>query len=410
VDGRGHEEDIPPERRLGFEYWRALEVSHSYFDSKYYHQDETEPRTWAGYDAVAQTDDACRYILSEKKKPFCLFLSWGPPHDPYKAPPEYMERFADKEIRLRENVNDFDTAEKMWRECDTALPERFKEHRMRKFPTLNDRSNRDIIRWHRGYYAAVETLDDCLGNILDALEQSGQLDNSIVVFTSDHGDNLGSHRQVAKQLPFEESISIPFLVRYPKKIKAGSITDALFAPVDMMPTILSLAAAPCPEVDGKDISGAAMGSGVDPQDAVLLMKPIALGVNWIANGNGPWSGVRTKRYTYARKSDSRKPWMLYDNQEDPSQLKNLVDDLGHAKLRNQLDNRTTELLASAGEPEDPAVYAKLIQEERDKHGVYDRMHELMPACVEAGSGFGFVHRTDQTDRTDLSDLSDQRRR
>jgi arylsulfatase A-like enzyme len=230
-------------------------------------------------------------------------------------------------------------------------------------------------------------LDDCLGKLLAELEKTGQLHNTLIVFTSDHGDNLGSHRQIGKQLPFEESISIPFLIRYPKKIQPSTITDALLSPVDIMPTVLSLAGVPCPEVDGKDISAAAMGHDMDLQDAVLIMKSIPLSVNWITNGNGAWRGVRTKRYTYARKSDTRKPWMLFDNLLDPFQMNNLIDEPAYADLQEKLDKRTDELLVLAGDPEDPEFFARLIQKERDEHGVYDRWKELMPPRVEPGSLF-----------------------
>lgn len=389
LDGYGRSTYIPPERRLGFEYWRALECTHSYFQSKYYHQDEKKPRTWESYDAIAQTGAACEYISSRKTDPVCLFLSWGPPHSPYKAPAEYMKRFENSKIKMRGNVDDFETAEKMWRQSDTKVPEHFGKWPGRFIANMKDKSNTQILMDYRGYYAAIETLDDCLGRILDTLNRAGKLDNSIIVFTSDHGDNLGSHRQFGKQLPFEESISIPFIVRYPKKIKPGTVTDALLAPVDMMPTVLSFAGVRCPDVDGKDISSAAMGDDKDMQDAVLIMKSIPLSTNWIVNGNGAWRGVRTKRYTYARKSDSKQPWMLFDNNKDPFQLKNLVDDPAWADLRKKLDKKTDELLAEAGDPEDPAVYAKLIQKERNDHGVSDRWKDLMPDRVKPGSAFGY---------------------
>jgi len=391
LDGYDRSGYIPPERRRGFEFWRALECTHSYFKSKYYHQDEKQPRTWEGFDAIAQTDAACEYIASQKTDPFCLFLSWGPPHDPYKAPAEYMKRFEGKKIKMRDNVNDFETAEKMWRECDTAVArDGLRRARKRNRARLSDKkSNAQILKDYRGYYAAIETLDDCTGKIIAQLQKTGQLDNSIIVFTSDHGDNLGSHRQIGKQLPFEESISVPFMVRYPKKIKSGTETDAMLAPVDIMPTVLSLAGVPCPKVDGKDISSAAMGKDADMQDAVLIMKSIPLSVNWIVNGNGAWRGVRTKRYTYARKSSNKKPWMLFDNLSDPYQLKNLVDDPAHASLLKKLKKKIDELLVEAGDPEDPAVYAKLIQKERNEHGVWDRWKDLMPDCVKPGLEFGY---------------------
>jgi arylsulfatase A-like enzyme len=219
------------------------------------------------------------------------------------------------------------------------------------------------------------------------LAQQGQLDDTLVVFASDHGDNLGSHRQYGKQLPLEESIAIPFIVRYPPKIPRGVKTDALLAPVDIMPTLLSLAGIRCPEVDGKDISAAARGRDADVQDAVLIMRMIWLGTNWITNGSGPWRGVRTKRYTYARKADTGKPWLLFDNQGDPQQLTNLIADPAYAGLVDRLDARTDDLLEAAGDPEDPIIIAKQIQRECHKEGVPSRDSVLFPKGVEPGSGF-----------------------
>ena len=388
IDGYGRTSYIPPERWRGFDYWRTLECTHQYFSSEYFHQYEKKRRTWAGYDAVSQTDEACSYINEMPKSDvFCLVLSWGPPHDPYIAPPEYMERFSVDKIQLRKNVNDFAPAEKMWNECNTELPEEFQKARDHIMPILKDPENVEIKNWYKGYYAAIETLDDCMGKILQTLEKKGELDNTIIVFTSDHGDNLGSHRQHGKEMPFEESISIPFLIRYPEKIKPGTKTDALLAPVDMMPTVLALADIQCPDIDGKDISAAAIGEDSNVQDALLIMKPVWIGNNWIMNGNGPWRGVRTKRHTYARKSDTLKPWMLFDNEKDPWQLNNLVDDPSNANLVKTLDAKTNELLGLAGDPENPLFFANLIQEERNKHGQYDRHQAFFPVYAEAGSGF-----------------------
>lgn len=389
IDGHGRSAHIPKERRCGFDYWRTLECTHQYTKSKYYHQDEKKPRFWSGYDAIAQTEDACDFIKQSAKvtSPFCLFLSWGPPHDPYQAPAEYMELFDADKIELRENVNDFAAAEAMQAECDTALAKGHLGTRQAFTRKLMDRSNKDIKQWYRGYYAAIKALDDCMGKLYQSLKEQDLLDNTIVVFTSDHGDNLGSHRQYGKQLPYEESISVPFMVRYPKSVPAGLKTNALLAPVDIMPTLLSLAGISCPEVDGKDISGAAKGKDAEVRDAVLLMRLIWLGTNWITNGSGPWRGVRTKRYTYARKADSRKPWLLFDNDKDPQQLKNIVDDPAYAELVKKLDAKTDDLLAKAGDPEDPIPIAKQIVKECGQKGVDSRSPLLFPTRVKPGSGF-----------------------
>jgi arylsulfatase A-like enzyme len=292
-----------------------------------------------------------------------------------------MDRFAPHQIALRGNVDDFDTAEYLWSRSDTIVSEQYQRMRENARKNQHDRSNAAIRKRYQGYYAAIEALDDCMGLLLDTLEQAGKLDDTIVVFTSDHGDCLGSHRQDAKQMPFEESISVPMMIRYPESVPAGSVADDLFAPVDIMPTILSLANLPCHQVDGMDLSEAVMGRDSGLQDAVLIQKCIALSTNWITNGNGPWNGVRTKRYTYARLANDQFPWLLYDNVADPLQLTNLANDPAHAALRDRLDQLTSDLLAAAGESGDPAEYARIIHEERNARGLPDRWPLLNPDRV-----------------------------
>ncbi|MFA5688635.1 MAG: sulfatase [Kiritimatiellales bacterium] len=388
IDGRGRQAHIPPERRRGFDFWRTLECTHDYFNSNYYFQDETTMRKWEGYDAVSQTDCACEFIQQNAgADPFCLFLAWGPPHDPYIAPPEYIKRFPRERIQLRKNVDDFNAAEKMWSESDTLLPESYQATRNAFMTNLRDKSNAAIKTWYQGYYASIEVLDDCMGRLLDTLQQTGLLDDTIIVFTSDHGDILGSHRQYGKTLPYEESIRIPFIVRYPEKIKPATRTDALLAPVDMMPTLLSLAGLDCPPVDGKDISRAMQGREEELQDAVLIMRMVWLSTNWITNGSGPWRGVRTKQYTYARRSDTGAPWMLFDNEKDPQQLQNLINTPAYAGLVKQLDAKTDELLKAAGDPEDPVKIANLIWQERAQMKMPISRDVLFPEKIPAGSGF-----------------------
>ena len=106
LDGNGRSSFIPKERRQGFEYWKVLECSHSYNNSNYWGNDD-ELHTWEGYDAEAQTDDAIAYIeeQSKSKNPFCLILSWGPPHAPYNtAPKEFQDLYENIDIQIRPNV------------------------------------------------------------------------------------------------------------------------------------------------------------------------------------------------------------------------------------------------------------------------------------------------------------------
>jgi len=184
IDGHGRDTFVPPARRLGFRFWRGYECTHSYNESPYYADDPT-PRRWPGYDAECQTDLAvdCLRELGAGQSPFLLMLSWGPPHAPYHtAPTEYRSRFSPEQIQLSPNVPD----------------------------EVAEQSRRDLS----GYYAHIAALDDCFGRLLQTLAEEGLSDNTIVVFTSDHGDMLGSHGMWKKQSPWDESQRIPFLLRF----------------------------------------------------------------------------------------------------------------------------------------------------------------------------------------------------
>jgi len=341
---------VPKERRLGFDYWAVRSCAHQYLDS-FYCGDTDEEIPLPGYEPVAQTDLAVNYIKANKDRPFCLFLSWGPPHDPYeKVPDEYKAQFPVDRIRFHENVSERAMVDQLLETDPSKVGDRAAKRRRAKRNILD---SDELLRskYIQGYYAHSKALDDCMGRILRTLSDAGIADDTILVFSSDHGDMLGSHRMGSKQMPFEESLRIPFLVQYPRKIPQGTRTDALLSPIDIMPTLLALAGVPCPDVDGIDLSEAACGVRSDRQDAVLIMKLLPGGNPWLCNGVTPWRGVRTKQHTYARLLD-RGPWVLFDNHDDPGQIHNRVSDPTYAEIRKRLDTQTTRLLAAAADPND----------------------------------------------------------
>ncbi len=307
IDGRGRSAFIPRERRQGFDYWKVLECTHNYNNSFYY-ADGPDKLKWDGYDAIAQTNDACNYIEqhSGKDKPFVLFLSWGPPHAPYHTAPEkYRALYGPAQIRPRPNVIHY----------------------------VRDQSREDLA----GYYAHCTALDDCMARLRATLEKSGVAENTILVFTSDHGDLIGSHGAWKKQQPYEESVRVPMLWHYPQGLgAAGRKVDAPFNTEDLMPTLLGLAGVPIPDsVEGLDLSDYAKG-GDDPTDGVALLTCPAPFGQWAKRWGGrEYRGIRTQRYTYAR--DLRGPWLLFDNQKDPYQLDNLVGVPEHEQLAEKLD-------------------------------------------------------------------------
>lgn len=356
---------VPPDRRMGFDYWAVNNCTHQYMDH-FYCTDTPERIHFKGYDAVVQTDLAVDYIATNKDKPFCLFVSWGPPHDPYnKVPQEYKDRIPVENIALRDNVEEREIVDWLIAR-DTPSPSVAKRRAARR--AILDDNERLKQEQLQGYYAHTAALDDCLGRIRKALRDQNIDKDTILVFASDHGDMLGSHRMALKQMPFEESIRVPFIMEYPGAVPAGQRTDALLAPIDIMPTLLSMAGVSCPEVDGKNIAEAARGGQSDQQDAVLIAKMtggIYGGGPYCFNAITPWRGVRTKRYTYVNLIGYG-PWLLYDNWEDPCQLHNLVAQPGYEALAGKLEQRMRELMAEAGDPEDPDKVAEDIASRRPK--------------------------------------------
>jgi arylsulfatase A-like enzyme len=293
---------VPRDKRFGFEYWKACECTHDYNHSLYYDGDDPQPKYWPGYDASSQTDDAIGFIERSAKRsdPFLLCLSLGPPHFPYgTAPAEFREQYRTRSMSLRPNVPDGKCAEAT-----------------------------EILR---GYYAHMAALDSCFERLFRSLDRAGIAEDTIVIFTSDHGDMMLSQGLTTKLYPWDESVRIPLLIRYPRRLgRKGSRVNSAFGMPDLMPTVLALAGLPIPDnVEGSD--RLQQGS-----DASLLMLPVPI-TEARRYGFAEYRGLRTERHTYVRSIHG--PWLLYDNEKDPYQMHNLIGSAESAKLRMELDRR-----------------------------------------------------------------------
>jgi len=338
---------VPHERRQGFDYWAVRNCNHNHFDS-FYCGDTPEEIPLPGWEPEQQTKLAVDYFRKHQEEPFCLFVSWGPPHNPYIAPERYNALYPKEFLRFRENVYNRDYVDALLASDPTDNPSILQSREsVRAILDDDDR----LLEWWQGYLAMTKSLDDYIGIMLEELETLGIADDTIFIFTSDHGDMLGSHRMGSKQMPYEESIRVPWLLRYPRGVAEGVVSDALLSPVDIMPTLLGMAGIPIPDsVDGLDFQEAMRGERHDQRDAVLLMKMLPGGNPWIMNGVREWRGVRSKQYTYARLMEEDGPWCLFDNLADPLQLNNLVQDASFQSLCQRMEKRMTELMADANDP------------------------------------------------------------
>lgn len=311
LDGPDRTTWIPPgPRRQGFDYWAAANFDHNY-DHSIYYEDTDEPKVWQGYDAEDQTNRTIEYLKNrDPSKPFCLFLSWGPPHHPYRIVDEkYLNLYDPEKITPRPNC-----------------PEAPKE---------------DL--W--GYYAQTTFLDEQFGRLVNAIDNLGLKDNTIIAFSSDHGDMQGSHGHYKKQWPWDECIRTPFLLRYPAAVKPGSVFEFPISAIDVMPTLLGLAEVEIPDtVQGVDLSPYIRGQKEDPPESVLFMNPCTFeigddrGPDQYPSYNGmqlQFRGVRTRRYTYVRTIEG--PWLLYDNDQDPYQINNLINQPDMKSVQEKLE-------------------------------------------------------------------------
>jgi arylsulfatase A-like enzyme len=290
-----------------------------------------------GYNAIGMTDQALEFMRrrADERQPFLMMLSWNPPHWRWDdAPEEYLALYAKDELEFRPNVSD------SWKDGVQL------EH-------------------YRHYHAHVTAIDRQMGRILDELESMGIADNTVVIYTSDHGSCLGAHGLGGKVNPFDESIRVPFLVRWPGRVPAGRRNATPIGAIDMYPTLCGLAGIEPPDFcGGHDLSHVLTGQPGDAPDAQLIM--VANSPTYYfdrvtgevsRNPLPPCRGVRTERYTYTVKGEGE--WQLFDNAQDPYQMNNLIDDQAHAALRADLQGRLDALLAGAEDPFIPEDWREL---------------------------------------------------
>jgi len=299
--------------RLGFDgEWMAYNFHHSYYDT-YYHT-ETPERIYYGkgvFEPDAQTDLAIDFVerAASKPEPFALFLSIGTPHDPWgpdNVPAQYLAMHED--TRFPNPVNYLD-------ENDTPYAD--------AWALLSKEDRADLENWRRTYYAQTTNLDWNFGRFMTALADIGCADNTVVVFTSDHGEMFGAHGRRAKNIFYEEACRIPMLIRPPDCSLSGGKSDVCLSTVDVMPTLLSLLNLNSPaDIEGFDLSHVLRGAHGREPDAAL-MQICGATADWIDGHE--WRALRDKKYTYAiYRVDGKES--LFDHISDPSQMHNLIDD------------------------------------------------------------------------------------
>lgn len=319
LDGHGRLNNVTPERRQGFDFWMGNECSHDYNNEPYFENDDLDVKYYKGYSPYAIANAANDYMTKRKAsdKPFLLFISIGTPHFPhYSAPKDMMAMYPQEDLILSPNV-----------------------------PARLEKKTRKELQ---GYYGHCTATDKAIGYILDKMKELELMENTIFVFTSDHGEMMGSHdeRPFKKQLGWDESIKVPFLISYPAiGENKGAVVNAPINTPDILPSLLGLANLDIPQtIEGEDISELMQNPDPNADRTALVMNVSPFSGN---SKDAEYRLIRTKQYTYECTLEG--PSKLFDNVKDPYQMDNLVGNPDFASLQQSLDTKLNQALKSIGD-------------------------------------------------------------
>ena len=255
-------------------------------------------------------------------RPFALTVSFFSPHDPYLAPPAWWDAYRDADIDAP-------------RIPDIPLAERDPHSRRHWFLTGRHREAvgaADVLRMRRAYYALTSYVDAKLGRLLDTLREIGAAQNTLIVFTSDHGDSLGERGLFFKMSFFEWSVRVPLILHAPFAFGPARVRENV-SHLDLFPTLLELAGdGAMPElalpVDGRSLLPLAAGDASDWPDTVCA--------EYTAEGvTAPLLMVRKGRHKLMTGPED--PPLLFDLDADPDETRNLANTPGHASVRAELE-------------------------------------------------------------------------
>jgi len=327
LDGEGRLDFTPPERRQGFDYWKALECSHDYNQMPYYEGNDTVMKYWEGYSPEAVCQDAGRYLTNHtgSKSPFFLFVSIAAPHFPhYSAPEEFKALYPLDQIQINPNVPD----------------------------SLKDKARREL----QGYYAHCTAIDQAVGKLLDQVKELGLWDETLIVFTSDHGEAMGAHgaRITQKQVPWIESAGVPLIIRDPAARSNDNVTltTAVTTP-DISATLIDLCGIEIPgSFEGVSFAKNLLRHRDNPEKSALYMT-VAPFAAVRKEYKREYRAVKTSQFTYVKSLDG--PWLLYDDQQDPYQQTNLASDPAYSTLLNKMEDKLSAELKRINDDFRPAA-------------------------------------------------------
>jgi arylsulfatase A-like enzyme len=345
-----------------FRYHSASGQQGIYWDPPYNHNGQIKKEK--GYCTNLTTDFALNWLqaLGTANKPFMMMLQYKAPHRPWEPDKKYEHLWDDIEMPYPATFND-DYKGRELTAGNTEMTLDFLSRRDLKMPTPKDLKGKEKVQWEfygakkgqvvqpdtmsaeegkkwryqiyiKDYLACVKSVDDNIGRVLDYLDKNGLAENTMIVLTSDQGFYLGDHGFFDKRFIYEESLRMPFMIKYPKMVKAGSQNTDIITNIDFAPTLL--------EVAGIKASVPMQGRSFLPILKQKTPKSWRQSMYYHYYEFPYWHhvqphyGIRTQRYTLAHFYYNIDVWELYDLQKDPKQLHNVINDPAYASVIKDL--------------------------------------------------------------------------
>lgn len=271
------------------------------------------------------TDCTVELIDKYADKPFCIMVSIPDPHTPDVAKPPYDKMFDDMKPEMP----------------FTMQPENAANRPQWAFGNKRGEMTKFDPKKLKQYFGMVKHIDDSVGEMLAALERNKVLDNTIVIFTADHGDMFYEHSRMNKGVPYDASVKIPFIIRYPKAIKAGKVVNSSSVNCDVAPTVLSMMGV---KYDPSIFHGIDMSDDFTSKTKIVNSERLT----HAENNYGSWALVGDDRYKLIL-CDEERPWLI-DLQVDPYELKNFYDDPKYKSIVDRLQPELVRRLESVKSP------------------------------------------------------------
>lgn len=327
----------------GFDYWNILPGQGAYFDPVMI--ENGQRKKYPGYTTDVITDLSLEFMQNRPQdKPFFLMYHHKAPHRNWQPDEKHRKQFENVEVPIPATFDDdykgkSDASREATMHIDVDLND--SDLKMKPPAGLTGAALKKwkYQRYMRDYLACVASVDDNIGRVLEWLDKSGQAKNTIVIYTSDQGFFLGEHNFFDKRFMYEESLRMPFLMRWPGKIKAGSVSKGMILNVDFAPMMLDAAGAQVP-ADMQGRSFLPLLTGRVPKDwrTSMYYRYYHPGHHNVA----AHYGVRTQRYKLIF-FNKLNQWELYDLKKDPREMNNVYTDPAYAKTVEELKQELQRL-------------------------------------------------------------------